>query len=148
VFDPDSGVRYLDDEGGIRSEAEGINNWGQVVGVTAIPSDPASPYAFIDSGGQVVNLNSFLAADSGLRMINAIGINDRGQIVAFGVDHNSVNLRSSDQFYLLTPVPGAGSFGVANMAKVLMVDPTARSTISSTEFTSGDPLIPGFGLKS
>ena len=57
------------------SEATGINNCGQIVGV----SYPSS-HAFIWQGGVMTDLNTLIPSDSPLALISTGDINDEGQI--------------------------------------------------------------------
>jgi probable extracellular repeat, HAF family len=89
------------DVGGL---AEGINNKGQVAGIsgTAIVNGEATniytSHAMLWENGTMVNLQTRIPANSGWTLTTAAGINDRGQIVCQGV-YNGV-LRA----VLLTPV--------------------------------------------
>ena len=72
--------------GGFNSQANGINNSGQVVGWAntngsqqCCVGDP-----FLYSKGIMVDLNSFLPANSGWSLVEALAINDSGQIVGVG----------------------------------------------------------------
>jgi probable HAF family extracellular repeat protein len=81
-----------------------IDNRGQVVGYMASPSD-LNPEAFIwsaDTG--FVNLESLLLSANGWDLEQATGINDRGQIIGFGILNDQV------RGFLLTPVPERSSF--------------------------------------
>jgi len=84
--------------GGNYSLAHGINNSSTIVGEAA----GGNGYrAFVDSNGIMTDLNTVLHNDlGGAVLIDADGINDLGQIVAFGVDGGSY------QAYLLTPNSG------------------------------------------
>ena len=66
--------------GGRNSEAEAINDKGAVVGDSL--TSTSALHGFIDVRGRMVDLNSLIPADSGLVIVNAEDINDRGQIVA------------------------------------------------------------------
>jgi probable HAF family extracellular repeat protein len=70
-------------------ETNGINNRGQVVGgsETAEVDPNGFPifHAYLWEDGTMTDLNSRIPADSGWEQINALGINDRGQIVGFGL---------------------------------------------------------------
>jgi probable HAF family extracellular repeat protein len=82
--------------GGDYSYPDGINNNGQVVGYATVPDNTAN-HAFLYSGGTLFDLNSLVNTNSlGTYLTEAKGINDSGQIIAFGWNSHS---------YLLTPVP-------------------------------------------
>jgi len=83
---------------GSNSEAHGINNQGQIVGLECCAGDLFD--ALLWQNGTVVDLNTLIPASSGWYLAEADGINDRGQIVGWG-------LNPSGRFdaYLLTPSP-------------------------------------------
>jgi probable HAF family extracellular repeat protein len=84
-----------------------INNRGQVVGYFGSPSD-VNPEAFIwseDSG--FVNLKSLVFSTDGWDFEQATGINERGEIVGFGIFNDQV------RGFLLTPVPEPSLFVLA-----------------------------------
>ena len=63
------------------SVANGINNKGQVVGFSQdLNGDFSSTVAWIWQDGTMTDLNTLVAGDSPLFLIEALGINDRGQI--------------------------------------------------------------------
>jgi probable HAF family extracellular repeat protein len=70
--------------GGRTSEAWGINTSGQIVG-DSLTVD--SMHAFMYTGGNMVDLNTLLASNSGWELRAAYSINDNGQIVGDGF-HN------------------------------------------------------------
>jgi hypothetical protein len=76
----------------------GINNLGQIVGTTS-----GQAILFVP-GGSVVNLNSVVTNGSDWVLKYAIGINDAGQIVGYGL-HNGVQ-----RAFRLDPVPEPTSF--------------------------------------
>ena len=94
------------------SEAFGINNLGQVVGQSG---GSLGTRAALWSGGSVVDLNDLVPdLPVGTILTGAFSINDKGQIVAFGVSNPSLNknrqARMDDHLhsgathvYLLTP---------------------------------------------
>ena len=69
--------------GGRNSEAEGINDRGQIVGA-ALAADGTSR-AFLHTAGVMHNLNEMIPSDSGWTLQIAVAINDAGQIVGDGV---------------------------------------------------------------
>jgi probable HAF family extracellular repeat protein len=94
--------------GDTSSGAFGINNNGQIVGISALaPNDfflpPAEEFlcpchAALWVGGQAVDLNTLIPANSGWQLTLATGINDHGQIVGQGTFNNS------QRSFLLTPL--------------------------------------------
>jgi probable HAF family extracellular repeat protein len=80
--------------GSIDIAARGINNKGQVVG--------GSDYgAFIYSGGTMTNLNTLIDHPELMRLQDAMGINDLGQIIVSGYYYDEEGGRA----FLLTPTP-------------------------------------------
>ena len=70
---------------GYGTDAEAINDSGQVVGYSTTPS--GDQVAFLYSKGTMIDLNTVLPSDSGWTLTNATGINDAGQVVGNGF-HN------------------------------------------------------------
>jgi probable HAF family extracellular repeat protein len=92
---------------GTSSYATGINTSGRVVGAFATTSS-SNFHAFLYSKGTLTDLNSLLPAGSGITLYSAVGINDKGQVLAVG---------SGNHAYLLTPqcvaaAPEPGSLGL------------------------------------
>ncbi|NML60392.1 PEP-CTERM sorting domain-containing protein [Massilia sp. RP-1-19] len=69
--------------GGGRSFGYGINGLGQVVGSSGLEGD-LDMHAFIYSAGALTDLNALIDPASGWVLHEARGINDLGQIAAFG----------------------------------------------------------------
>lgn len=85
--------------GGSYSQALGINSTGQIVGSSTTAGD-ADQVATIWDGGTAMDLNTLLFANAaGWKLQSANGINDRGQIIAFGY-----NELSGGSTVLLTPI--------------------------------------------
>jgi probable HAF family extracellular repeat protein len=68
--------------GGRWSSASGINNRGQIVGLSANAVGEQRPYLY--SEGRMVDLNNLLPANSGWDLWDVVGINDSGQIAGTG----------------------------------------------------------------
>jgi probable HAF family extracellular repeat protein len=81
--------------GDLWSWANNINSKGQAVG-TSFPATGSR--AFIWQNGVMTDLNTLIPAGSPLYLLEAFGINDRGQIAGFGQLSNG-ELRG----YLLNP---------------------------------------------
>ena len=69
--------------GGTQSVARGINDLGAVVGASSIAGD-ITGHAFLWSNGTMTDLNNLIPAGSGITLVQASGINDNGQIAAYG----------------------------------------------------------------
>src|SRR5206468_4215402 len=85
--------------GGSESNGLGINDAGRIVGYSLTAGD-TSTHAFLYDGVAMHDLNNLIAAGSVTLQV-AFGINNVGQIVAYGRDSST----SRDGAYLLTP-PG------------------------------------------
>ncbi len=80
------------------SEADGINNSGQVVGYTDISS--GAEHAFLYSGsGPMQDLNNLISPSSSWTLTSAQAINAKGQIVGYGT-----NPAGQTHAFLATPV--------------------------------------------
>ncbi|MEK7801027.1 MAG: hypothetical protein AAB276_01115 [Pseudomonadota bacterium] len=72
-----------------RSYAMAINNRGQIVGMNTVPCPDCNfQHAVLWQGGVIFDLNSISSWDSGagedVRLVEATGINDNGEIIANG----------------------------------------------------------------
>ncbi|CAN5127028.1 hypothetical protein BH11PSE11_BH11PSE11_38470 [soil metagenome] len=98
-----SGGRMIDlgTLGGAHSQANAINNAGQVVGISGSSvSEEVRPFLYSD--GKMVALSALPGvAKSGWLLLDATGINNKGQIVGRG--YVDGNIRTRQHAYLLTP---------------------------------------------
>lgn len=115
-------VRDLGTLGGVRSQAFGINEQGQVVGYSNVAGQSTDVWrAFIYSNDTMIDLNNLIAPDSGWVLTHARDINDNGQIVGYGL------VGGQQHAFLLTPsavpVPtaawlfGSGLMGLWGLAR-------------------------------
>src|SRR5262245_7626007 len=81
-----------------------LNDAGQVVGCrTHVENGVVNGNrAFLYQNGAIVDLNTLLPADSGLLLENALAVNNRGQITAFGT--RTTAAETYQVYVLLTPV--------------------------------------------
>ena len=85
--------------GDVDGAALGINNRGQVVGYSdSDPNDITMYHAVLWENGGMTSLQTKIPAISGWTLLQAMGINSRGQIVGYGI-HGSFY-----RAFLLTPV--------------------------------------------
>jgi probable HAF family extracellular repeat protein len=105
----DGSMEDLGTLGGPASGATGINDSGEVVGVSdTATSGFESSDAFLYSDGVMYNLNSLIGnADSAVWLSSARAINDQGDILAEGVD----KVNDESYSFLLTPTntPSCGT---------------------------------------
>ncbi len=116
--------------GDSQSTPEGINNAGQVVGISYNALNGGSSWqGFLYQNGTMTNLTSLLPPGTGWKVTSGIAINDQGQILALansanGVEHTILltppNLPASpDAVFPLMPVPEPSTlvvFGVIGLA--------------------------------
>jgi probable HAF family extracellular repeat protein len=72
---------------GSTSHAEAVNSRGQVVGRSRL-GDPSTvlQHAFLsEDGGAMIDLNTLIPANSTLQLIDAVNINERGEILGIGL---------------------------------------------------------------
>ena len=82
--------------GGDDSAAHDINNHGDVVGFSRVLHGTLEhgEHAFLYSGGIMYDLNDLSERNPNLFFLDALGINDRGQIIvegSFDLDNNEVH---------------------------------------------------------
>ena len=78
-----SGLRLLGTLGGSASVARDINNIGAIVG-GALTLDDVAHHAFLVEDGMMHDLNDLVPPDSGWELVQALGINDTGDVIAIG----------------------------------------------------------------
>jgi probable HAF family extracellular repeat protein len=115
------------------SFAEGINDNGEVVGMSYVAVD--NPHAFLYSEGRMSDLNTLAVPGSGLTLTYGYAINAKGQIVG-----TAVNSLGNVRAFLATPyrklfLERSGS----NMALSWFTNaPTALSLFETTNIVSGN----------
>jgi probable HAF family extracellular repeat protein len=85
---------------GTQAQAQGINNQGQIVGVSPVAETYGPPFAtaFLYQNGQMYNLRSLVSsANAPEYLYGALAINNLGQILALGTG------QAGPQEFLLTP---------------------------------------------
>ncbi len=89
--------RMLGTLGGSFSVARAINNEGEIVG-GSLAADDGNFHAFLFVNEQLIDLNRLIVNASGWELVQAIAINDTGQIVGIG------SLGGKDRIFLLMPI--------------------------------------------
>lgn len=88
--------------GGNQSAAVDINNKGQVVGFGNTTGNGGLAHGFIWEDGNMADVNSLIAKDSGWFLQQINGINDRGQMVGQGIN----SATGKQHGFLLNPISG------------------------------------------
>lgn len=83
------------------SWASGINSQGQIVGLSNNCQDDLHAFLW-EKGGPMIDLNTRIAHNSGVNLVNAYYINDRGEIAAGGIISNG-----DAHVFLLVPCDGS-----------------------------------------
>jgi len=89
--------------GGKSSQANGINNLGQVVGLAE--TSGGAEHAFLYSDDSMQDLNTLISTSPDWTLEDATGINDKGQICGYGI-----NPSGQTHAFLLTPTPEPSTF--------------------------------------
>jgi probable HAF family extracellular repeat protein len=108
--------------GGNASNPQGLNNLGQVVGDSTLPG--GASHAFIWQTNSMVDLNTYLPANSGWELTSAQFINDAGRIVGVGF------LNGNQQVFVLDLSSGNG--GGAPPVAVAGPDQTVACSVPAT----------------
>lgn len=82
------GMRDLGHLGGGTSRATAISNTGQVVGTSSLIDATSHAFSWTSREG-MIDLNTLLPLNSGWVLLDAGGVNDKGQITGYGL-HNGV----------------------------------------------------------
>jgi probable HAF family extracellular repeat protein len=90
-------VTLLGTLGGVTSNPAAINDAGQVVGSSYLNGYGGVVHAFLYKNGKMIDLNTMISPEYDFTLLEAFGINNKGQIVGVGVG------RSGPQAFLLTP---------------------------------------------
>ncbi len=97
----DGTIANLGTLGGYATSANAINDFGQIVGFNAPDAELKPDHAFLFSNDQgMKNLDSLISSNPGWVLREATDINNRGQIVGWGI-----NPSGQTHGFLLTPVP-------------------------------------------
>ncbi|HEY1242645.1 MAG TPA: choice-of-anchor D domain-containing protein [Bryobacteraceae bacterium] len=137
-------------------ETHGLNNSLQVVGqwyrIPGVTTPNPGARAFLYTSGQVYDLNVLLPPGSGWVLVNAVAINDSGQIIGTG------QLNGVDHVFRMDPVSaavrispgslvfGAQALGTTSAAQFVTVTNTGSGALNfSKDTVSGDFALAGLG---
>jgi probable HAF family extracellular repeat protein len=122
-------------EGDICSNAWGSNAKSQIVGASSEICGTAVHAFLWEHGGPMIDLNTRIPADSGLQLVYALSINDRGEIAGIGVPPGVPvqDYATLGHAFLLIP---AGTDDTASTPAVTHSHP-APSTQDPTTVTQG-----------
>jgi len=100
----DLGTLGADESGFSNSTPYAVNDAGQVVGWSTYSENGVAKgnRAFLYQNGTMTDINTLLSAGSGLVLENALAINNRGQITAFGT--RTEGEKTYQGYWLLTPL--------------------------------------------
>ena len=121
------------------SLANAIDNTGQVVGFSQDP-DGNNTIAWLWQNGVMTDLNTLIPAGSPMFLIEALGINNRGQIIGYGSLPNGQVLG-----YLLTPCGAGGgnpSCGLGRMTAAIraIANPLTQNG-TTPQHATGTPML-------
>ena len=88
---------------GGNSCAAAINSKGQIVGSSDVQTSTFTHAFLWEHGGPMIDLNTLIPASSSLQLITAFNINDRGEIVGWGVPADVQDPHFGGRLFLLLP---------------------------------------------
>ena len=125
--------------GATRTIPEGINELGQIVGSTSRPPNPR--VATLWEFGQVIDLNTRIAPNSGWVLERATDVNNRGWIVGLGQS------QGQNRAFLLVPTTGVVKYCPASAnssGQVAHLDWSGSTSVSANDFSlTADVNLPG-----
>jgi probable HAF family extracellular repeat protein len=95
------------------SSVNDINDSGQIIGSMVVSGDSR---AMLYCGGVATDLNLLVSSNAGLTLVSADAINNKGQIVGYGVDATG-----KQHAFLATPVPEPSSIALLMVAVVSLL---------------------------
>jgi probable HAF family extracellular repeat protein len=104
VYTTAGGMIDLGTLGGTEAFARGVNDAGQIVGVSYLPNFQEN--AFYAVGSTMYNLNDLVTNRGDWTLVSANGINNLGQIVGYGA------INGENHAFLLTAIPEPSTYAV------------------------------------
>jgi probable HAF family extracellular repeat protein len=119
---------------GSTSHAEAINGRGQVVGRSRLGSEiSVLQHAFLwEGGGPMIDLNTLVTLPPGLQLIDAVNINERGEILVVELPPGAQAGAGTQRLGLLIPCIGGDEPGCGDNAAPLSRKDSVAPTISHT----------------
>jgi probable HAF family extracellular repeat protein len=105
------------------SLANAMNDNGQIVGFSQ-NADGSDTVAELWQNGRTWDLNNLITADSGMFLIEALDINNRGQITGYALTQSQ-----KVHGFLLTPSPGNASSGRAAVRRNIVLSASAQAMV-------------------
>jgi probable HAF family extracellular repeat protein len=103
--------------GGGYSNAEGINDNGEIVGFSYAAGYDGQQHAFLDLNGEPMqDLHNLISSNSGWTLEDAVGINNNGQIVGYGI-----NPSGQTGVFLLTPTPEPSTIDLLSVGAITLL---------------------------
>jgi probable HAF family extracellular repeat protein len=107
--------------GGISTDAEAINDAGEVVGNATVPLGSAFTYhAFVWENGVTLDLNDVTNGSLGWTLVAANDINSNGAITGWGT------VNSERHGFLLTPIPEPDLIPLVFMTAIMLASSSRR----------------------
>jgi probable HAF family extracellular repeat protein len=88
IWDSTNGMQALEFSPAYFNIANDINNSGQIVGYVNLRYRPSFAALWDSTTRKITNLNTLIEPNSGWSLVEARGINDRGEIVGYGTYNN------------------------------------------------------------
>ncbi len=139
LWNKSTGMRDLGTlPGDVSSGGQGINDSGTVVGLSIDPS--GNPRAFVWQNGVMTDLNTIIPDGFPLYLLDAVAINNRGEIVGFGAT-------STGDLHAFLATPSNGPFASESAAPAAQ-GATSRIVLSDEDREKIRQRLPGrFGVR-
>jgi probable HAF family extracellular repeat protein len=115
--------------GGTTSQANGINNYGQIVGYAYTTGGVQHAAIWTNSNTAAIDLNGLIPTNSGWVLEAATAVNDSGEIVGYGINSQNPSNHYQDAFALLPPAPSILSITLSGNNVTVVWNGTAGSNV-------------------